>query len=437
MKCSNCKKKISDDSLFCPHCGAKIEKSVTCSSCGKENEIGSSFCKYCGSPIDKSDDALHYKKGTKITRELLTKIFDISAMSLVLLSVALVIGLSFTPFLYDDFFPTNDFTILCWLKTILSQASAYGVEGMYLTIANGAIMAVLFGLFILSSLSVFIVAIVKFIFALKKQEYIDMLKPLSIVYCCYLATYTYFYNFCLHSEKIYAQQIGCAQLFLLIFVPLVLAFLIFVKYYHQSNKNLIQLAIRLSIITISFIFIQIFMVNIFTATFELNGSYIKTANVRSGIYSKCTSFETVQHLMIVYRYVNIAGSPYISTGLIFAAVDLGIDLTMICLSVFIVYLLINHFSKPKSFYIKTIILMTILLILSVVKLFATSLCVEQIQYAKSLDAYRADYSRSVALLSETIIAIIMISIAVALQIGGFVTESILSNKGENKPCENI
>jgi DNA-directed RNA polymerase subunit RPC12/RpoP len=58
IECSNCHKLIPDDSLFCSHCGFKIdsqkdavEKPIACPNCGKSISETSLFCPYCGYKI--------------------------------------------------------------------------------------------------------------------------------------------------------------------------------------------------------------------------------------------------------------------------------------------------------------------------------------------------------------------------------------------------
>ena len=54
MYCENCKKQISDDSLFCPYCGNKPKKLNICDKCGKEIPEDSDFCPFCGSSVSKN-----------------------------------------------------------------------------------------------------------------------------------------------------------------------------------------------------------------------------------------------------------------------------------------------------------------------------------------------------------------------------------------------
>ena len=52
MICSNCKKTIADDALFCNYCGTKVEaqteESAFCTGCGAKLQPGDAFCAKCG-----------------------------------------------------------------------------------------------------------------------------------------------------------------------------------------------------------------------------------------------------------------------------------------------------------------------------------------------------------------------------------------------------
>lgn len=49
MQCSNCKKTLPDEALFCCFCGEKINP--TCSNCGHELLPDANFCFKCGAAV--------------------------------------------------------------------------------------------------------------------------------------------------------------------------------------------------------------------------------------------------------------------------------------------------------------------------------------------------------------------------------------------------
>ena len=63
MKCPKCNKNIPDGSMFCNHCGQRIEEGnsvILCpnSQCGKEIPSDSKFCPFCGKPLYHEDESL-------------------------------------------------------------------------------------------------------------------------------------------------------------------------------------------------------------------------------------------------------------------------------------------------------------------------------------------------------------------------------------------
>ncbi|MEJ1296257.1 MAG: SUMF1/EgtB/PvdO family nonheme iron enzyme [Candidatus Sedimenticola sp. (ex Thyasira tokunagai)] len=55
MNCSSCSYILpSEDSLFCPHCGEKLEKEDCCGVCGKPYLPNANFCDRCGSPVERA-----------------------------------------------------------------------------------------------------------------------------------------------------------------------------------------------------------------------------------------------------------------------------------------------------------------------------------------------------------------------------------------------
>ena len=55
MKCSNCKKEVSDSAKICGYCGTKLEKKRkhTCPECGKEVSAKAKVCGFCGAKLVK------------------------------------------------------------------------------------------------------------------------------------------------------------------------------------------------------------------------------------------------------------------------------------------------------------------------------------------------------------------------------------------------
>lgn len=52
IKCSECKKEISDKAKVCVNCGCPIEKELLCNECGNKLDKNDKVCKCCGCPIE-------------------------------------------------------------------------------------------------------------------------------------------------------------------------------------------------------------------------------------------------------------------------------------------------------------------------------------------------------------------------------------------------
>jgi class 3 adenylate cyclase/tetratricopeptide (TPR) repeat protein len=52
MLCPQCQRDNLPDSIFCEHCGSRLE--TVCSHCGEPNRRGASFCRICGHAIDQA-----------------------------------------------------------------------------------------------------------------------------------------------------------------------------------------------------------------------------------------------------------------------------------------------------------------------------------------------------------------------------------------------
>jgi uncharacterized Zn finger protein (UPF0148 family) len=52
MICPQCQRENLGDSIFCEHCGARLE--AVCSHCGAPTRRGASFCRMCGQTIHQA-----------------------------------------------------------------------------------------------------------------------------------------------------------------------------------------------------------------------------------------------------------------------------------------------------------------------------------------------------------------------------------------------
>ena len=70
MKCYQCNVEIPEGSVFCPHCGKRIEvpESLKCPQCNLDVPEGTEYCPNCGSHIGTPKSAICSKCGTEIPK---------------------------------------------------------------------------------------------------------------------------------------------------------------------------------------------------------------------------------------------------------------------------------------------------------------------------------------------------------------------------------
>lgn len=68
IKCSECKKEVSNKAKACPHCGNPInveKKKKICKECQCKNDIDSTFCEECGSSFVEKKESLKWDFSSK------------------------------------------------------------------------------------------------------------------------------------------------------------------------------------------------------------------------------------------------------------------------------------------------------------------------------------------------------------------------------------
>ena len=60
MNCPKCQAELSGDSVFCNHCGYKIDQRIQCKYCGHTNKPGTKFCEECGKNVGNHESDSTY-----------------------------------------------------------------------------------------------------------------------------------------------------------------------------------------------------------------------------------------------------------------------------------------------------------------------------------------------------------------------------------------
>lgn len=97
--CSNCQSKNKDDSIYCEHCGHKLDDIttkeettdegdyVTCPKCNMKSPKGSTYCQFCGTNITTATKKISKSKDNKKRINLVNNIFILIVSCFLLIGV--------------------------------------------------------------------------------------------------------------------------------------------------------------------------------------------------------------------------------------------------------------------------------------------------------------------------------------------------------------
>ena len=284
MRCPNCHNKIDDDSKFCPNCGHAISKEKICPKCGQVNAPDSKFCKACGTPLNekKAEELAKEeenskpieiratkKDGSKISKDSLWGILSLVSMALMLLSILLMTGMAFAPYLKDDFFPDSMFTFIGFASNVFANnIEEVKTSFEYVSFAHGFISIFLLIAIVLTGLAFFILGMIKFTDMLKNKKYFDFSKYVLIPYILFLGIFVFSANSMFNLDGYNITTYAGGMLFAIIFVPIVLIFNLCVKEISEDKHNASALFIRSLVRVLIFVFVFITIFNLDTTHFN-------------------------------------------------------------------------------------------------------------------------------------------------------------------------
>ena len=359
MKCIYCGGKISSDSLFCPHCGKKVIRSIICPNCQEENDLEANYCKKCGASLKDVDEkkkvesAENNKKTKSVDNNKLNWIFSIIGMSSMLLAIILIVSIMFAPFLHSDFFDNSSFTTITYYIDTFSYAKSLILSGETMHIVNASLVLVVQATIVILGIVFLANSIPAFITAIKEKKYIDLSKKAIVVYLLYLFLFIYFVNFALVSDiELLATSINGGQLFLLIFVPILLSFNIFVKLRLQAKKQLASLIVFCSLTCVSFILCQIVLFNLGGIRFTLSGFYYPSAEdaFTKNYYLETGNLGFVSFFLSKVNVISVDASGFVISAIAYSGISFLFEiLILVTLLLFTFVILKNSWSISSLF----------------------------------------------------------------------------------------
>ncbi len=276
MKCPNCHTEIDDDSIFCPHCGKVIE--IPCPKCGKKNASNSKFCKFCGELLEKKEPENEKQEKAPVDKtkrkEKVSRILSIIAMSGMIFSMVLLFGLSFGPFMEDDFYSASMFTVIGYTINAVKPGIKEMVDARdILPLINSILM--LAWLLLITIFSIIFIAkgVPKLVNAIKEKKYFDFSKNVVVLYVLFITLFVYFKGFAYSEDSFCEKCSGCAM-FAVIFVFLLLAFNLFVKEFNEQRHDYGRIIFRASSRILAFIFILVILFSIGGTRYSLQIYYM-------------------------------------------------------------------------------------------------------------------------------------------------------------------
>lgn len=437
MKCFYCNSVIDSDSKFCPKCGKELIN--ICPKCGQKNDPSSNFCKNCGTkihdePIEKKptpkkeepdEEALQKRK------DKATIILSIISMSLMIASMVLVFGLSFSAMLKDNFFPASEYTIINQIVQIFKTgfkdlASSY----QFITIAYPFILLTL--LVAITVLFIIFIAtgIPKFVKSIKNKSYHDFSISVTILFMVYLLLASFFVGFVLKQEGSENASLSDSVIQVLVYVPLALSFNLFVKEFAQNKHSLFNIIFRGVARLLIYVFAIVAIFNVggyrFHIIYFLSSSY-STSNV-----TDCGNLGVISFILRNLDSIESTTIPALVGIFSLSLVAFALEISfVICACLLLRDILTNDIAEKQK-YVSKIILSAVMLAFSIAVLILNIVSKSIINEFNSVDKYGIKMEATL-LNTLPIVCIVMSALLLAVSI---VFMSVDKPRNQVKEVEN-
>ena len=314
-------------------------------------------------------------------------------MSLMIVSIFLILGLSFTPFLNDDFFPTYPYTIIGYVSYVFSNINTFSTDYNFVSIVHASVLLSIFIALVSLSLIFIPLSIIKLVFSSKKKQFVNLSKYVVILYLIFLILYVYFINFVLSSEKKQIDGLGSGPICILVLIPFFLAFNIATSFIASNKKNPIQIIIKSFVITCSFVFILVPVFQLGGLRFGITASYYEEGYATSKLITNVLTVNNPDLTTYLAKFTNnmySQGIPLIIPAIVMAAISFAFELVILVL---LGSAMLNSFSSGnglKGNFVGGIVLSSIAFVLAIVNIILCSFTNAQLNKVSSLSAYGGD-----------------------------------------------
>jgi hypothetical protein len=296
-------------------------------------------------------------------------------MSLMIVSMLLMLGLSFAPFMYDDFYPMADATIIGYLVDTFSNGINTIVKNNeFLLLSNAFLISILFTVFVVFSIVYISQSVSALVRSIRTRTFFDLSKKVFILFSLFLSLFVLFVGFTLKQYDSSLETIGACPIIVIIIVPLVLSFNVFAQAYQKKNCSLFDILFysisRLCIYVLLIVIIFLlggFRFNVFC----LNESNHTTANY------VCGNVGFVSIIVSVIPNIYVDGSVYVIFSIILSFIAMIFE-TVILLFLLIMFapifsLTLNDYTTKKSFIVFSSLMVAFFIANIVLNTYASSL----------------------------------------------------------------
>ena len=259
------------------HLGAGEVVNV-CPKCGQKNDPSSLFCKHCGAKlgeevVEKKEQPKKVKaspEDREKRKDKVSFIFFIISMSLLLYSMVLILGLSFAPFMEDEFYPASDYTIIQYVINVFKQGIGNLVSDyQIIPIVNA--FALLAWLVALVTLCIVFITLstINLVKNIKSKTYCDFSKQTIALLILYISLAAYFIGFVIKQDGGETAKLSGNVTHVIIISGAALIFNLFTKEFVEDKHSLFNIIFRGVVRLVIFIFATVVVFSIGGYRFHL------------------------------------------------------------------------------------------------------------------------------------------------------------------------